>query len=248
MSTMSGDDGSGVFHRLSRDPSLADRVAQQLFEVVRSGRIKPGEKLPSERDLGEEFGVSRTVIREAVRSLRAKGVLDVRSGSGVTVAAPDPALVVESMRLYLGDGVSPGSPVTYDQVHEIRRALEVRIAESASRNASPKDLERMHAAVGAMDVAATGEEAAVADLNFHNVLAHATGNPLYPVLMDSLSAVLISIREATLNDTGSVARAQSYHREILAHVESGDSVGAAASMQRHLDDSAAIWQDAPVPD
>lgn len=244
---MSGDDAAGVFQRLSRDPSLSDRVAQQLFDVVRSGRIKPGEKLPSERDLGEEFGVSRTVIREAVRSLRAKGVLDVRSGSGVTVAAPDPALVVESMRLYLGDGVSPGSPVTYEQVHEVRRALEVRIAESASRNSSPTDIERMHAAVHAMDAANVGEEAAAADLNFHTVLARATGNPLYPVLMDSLSTVLLSIREATLNDSASVGRAQSYHREIAAHVESGDSAGAAESMQRHLDDAAAIWQGRRPP-
>lgn len=244
--TPPGSNEAGVFHRLRREPPLSDRVADHLMELVSSGRLKAGELLPSERRLGEDLGVSRTVIREAVRSLSAKGVLQVRSGSGVRVATPDSTRVVESMRLFLGDGTSPGSPVTYEQVHEIRVALEVRMAASASHNAADSDILSMSRAIEDMDAAGSEHDAAMADLAFHNAIAVGTQNPLYPVMMDSMSTILFAIRRATVGDQLNVARGLWFHRQILDRIVAGDAPGAAESMQRHLDDAALLWQSPQV--
>src|ERR1051325_7140710 len=94
--------GSGaVFAPIARSPRLSDKVAAQLLASIKSGQLSAGSRLPSERELGEQFGVSRTVIREAISSLAARGVIEVRSGSGVHVAAVNAAQVSEQMSLFL---------------------------------------------------------------------------------------------------------------------------------------------------
>ncbi len=80
-------DAGSMFPRVTREPRLSDKVAELLLETILSPGLQPGDRLPSERELGEQFGVSRTVIREAVRALAAKGVINVRTGSGLRVAA-----------------------------------------------------------------------------------------------------------------------------------------------------------------
>src|SRR4029079_11682403 len=89
------------FAQLSREPTLVERVAGSILDRIVAGELKPGDKLPSERELGEQFGVSRTVVREAVRGLTGRGVVTVRAGSGLRVAAIDPAAVSESLALLL---------------------------------------------------------------------------------------------------------------------------------------------------
>ena len=94
-----------LFEQVAREPRLSDKVADMMLATILSNRLQVGDRLPSERELGEQFGVSRTVVREAVRALVAKGVIEVRSGSGLRVAAVDAAAVSESMSLYLRGGV-----------------------------------------------------------------------------------------------------------------------------------------------
>jgi len=116
-----------TFDRVGRMPRLSDTIAEQLLEAIVAGRFREGDILPSERELGDQFGVSRTVVREAVRALVAKGVIEVRSGSGLRVAAVDAAAVSESMSLYLR-----GASVDFEKVHEVRALLEVHIAGAAA--------------------------------------------------------------------------------------------------------------------
>src|SRR5262245_11923930 len=92
------------FDQVAREPKLADKVADLMLARILSGELGVGDRLPSERELGDQFGVSRTVVREAVRALLAKGVLDVRAGSGLRVVAVGPATVSESMNLYVRGG------------------------------------------------------------------------------------------------------------------------------------------------
>src|ERR1044072_4366305 len=103
--------------------------------MIASNDLKPGDALPSERELGEQFGVSRTVIREAVRALAAKGVIDVRTGSGLRVAACGAATVSESMSLFMRGR----STLDYPKVHEVRAMLEVEVAGLAAERASRED-------------------------------------------------------------------------------------------------------------
>src|SRR5947208_15331599 len=97
-------DRQTTFSRIRRGARLSDRVAAQLQESIVTRGLQPGDRLPSERELGDQFGVSRTVIREAVRALAAKGVIEVRTGSGLRVAAVNAAAVSEAISLYLRGG------------------------------------------------------------------------------------------------------------------------------------------------
>ena len=114
-----------------RKPRLADKVAESILETIRSQGVEPGTSLPPERELGLQFGVSRTVIREAIRSLSSKGVVTVVSGSGVKVVAVDVGTVRESMLNFV-----QGGKVDYDKVDEVRRAIEVAVAGHAARRGS----------------------------------------------------------------------------------------------------------------
>jgi GntR family transcriptional regulator, transcriptional repressor for pyruvate dehydrogenase complex len=93
--------GPVTFDRVGRMPRLSDTIAEQLLEAIVAGRFKEGDILPSERELGDQFGVSRTVIREAIRTLATRGVVEVQSGRGVRVIALDTTSVTEAMSLLL---------------------------------------------------------------------------------------------------------------------------------------------------
>src|SRR4051794_37145339 len=112
------------FAAIAREPRLPDKVACQLQQSILAGALKPGNRLPTERELGEQFGVSRTVIREAVRSLVAKGLLEVRGGSGLRVAAIDASAVRETMGMYL----RVKAEFDYGELHEVRSVMEIEIA------------------------------------------------------------------------------------------------------------------------
>ncbi len=138
--TMFSEDRAALFEQVAREPRLSDKVADMMLSTILSNRLYVGDRLPSERELGEQFGVSRTVVREAVRALVAKGVIEVRSGSGLRVAAVDAAAVSESMSLYLR-----GASVDFEKVHEVRALLEVHIAGAAAERATEEDLARLRA-------------------------------------------------------------------------------------------------------
>src|SRR5262245_28566351 len=139
MDDATGEDGGepagALFEQVAREPRLSDKVADMMLETILSRRLQVGDRLPSERELGEQFGVSRTVVREAVRALVAKGVIEVRSGSGLRVAAVDAAAVSESMSLFLR-----GGSLDFEKVHEVRTLLEVHIAGIAAERATTEDV------------------------------------------------------------------------------------------------------------
>src|ERR1700680_2848068 len=130
---------SNPYSSVTRAPNLSDKVAEQLTEAIMSRRLPPGELLPSERDLGEKFKVSRTVVREAVRSLAARGLVRVTAGRGVEVSRVNSGNVAASMRLL----VRGHEGVDYGKVNEVRTAVEVQVAGLAARRARPEDLKRL---------------------------------------------------------------------------------------------------------
>src|SRR4051794_5512670 len=124
------------FSAVSREPRLPDKVADLLRSSIIERQLPAGARLPTERELGEQFGVSRTVVREAVRTLVAKGLLEVRSGSGVYVASVGESAVRESMNMFL---LGTGLP-SYAHVHEARQVLEVEIAGLAATRATDEEI------------------------------------------------------------------------------------------------------------
>lgn len=239
------DRPEAMFPRVQREPRLSDKVAELLLDTIMSQGLEPGERLPSERELGEQFGVSRTVIREAVRSLAAKGLIDVRTGSGLRVAAVKAAAVTESMNLFLrGSGL-----LDYGRIHEVRTTIEIQVACLAAERATDEDIAHLNEVWQEMaDGLGDIEVASRADVAFHRAVAEAAHNPLFVVMLDSIGDVMLEIRRATIGIPGRPARGVKAHRKILAAIEAHDPARAREAMREHLSDSERAWRRLPGSD
>jgi GntR family transcriptional repressor for pyruvate dehydrogenase complex len=209
-----------------------------ILETIVTRSMAPGERLPSERELSEQFQVSRTVVREAVRALAAKGIVQVRSGSGLSVARIDAANVTESMRLFVR-----GMRLDYSKVHEIRALIEIEVAGLASERAHEADFDRIAENLEEMGASLhDSHRSAELDVQFHRELATATHNDLFVVLLDSIGDVLMEIRVITLSRPGRPAEALTAHKRIAEAVSRRKARDARRAMRDHLDDSSQLWR------
>jgi GntR family transcriptional repressor for pyruvate dehydrogenase complex len=220
---------------IERDATLTDQVAAQLLEVIERAGLKEGDLLPSERELGDRFGVSRTVVREAVRALIAQGVVVARPGARARIAAVHPSVPARSLLLYLRSN----DAVDYEQVHEIRVLLETAAAGLAALRADADDVAALAETCGRMEAAKDVDVVAAHDVEFHRLVATATGNELFPVLHDAIGEALLDVRRGNLRHGGG-AEARRSHRAILAAIERHDREGAEDAMRAHLDAVARI--------
>ena len=118
-------ESAGLFGTLEQEATLTTRVTDEIERLITEMHLQPGQKLPSERVLSDKFGVSRTVVREAVRSLSAKGMVQVRPGSGTTICKPSAQVMTKSMTHYLRNGQPT---LDFEKLIEVRRLLEVGVA------------------------------------------------------------------------------------------------------------------------
>jgi len=228
---------------LTREVKLADRVAQHMTERLLDGTLLLGERLPAERLLAEQYGVSRPVIREAVRVLVSKGLMETRNGSGTYVRGPNVEAVAESMtlllRLHLGN-----TSVDYELVHEVRRVLEVEIAALGARRATAEDIATLEAALGRQRAARLDRDTYTAyDVAFHAALATATHNPLFSVMLNSVSDVMREIRTLGFLVPGAFDNGLMHHERLIAAVRAHDGNAAKKAMQEHLRDSQRILRE-----
>jgi GntR family transcriptional repressor for pyruvate dehydrogenase complex len=230
-----------LIRSVAREATLAQHVGAELEDLIVRQRFRAGERLPSERELAERFGVSRTVIREAVRGVAAKGLLEVRAGSGTVVRMPSSESVAASVSLLL----SMNGDATPEKIVEVRRLLEGEIAALAAQRRTDDDLQTLdvilQAAADKLDDAETFVET---DVAFHAALAAATHNALFSVLLESIMHVMIEVRIVGLRVPGTPARALAYHRDVFRCVQQGDRVGAREAMNRHMDEAATTMAEA----
>lgn len=210
---------------------IYEKIVEQIEESVRAGNLKAGDRLPSERELGEQFGVSRTAIREAVKALTQKGLVEVYPGRGTFITNGSSKAVRHS----LGVMMQFDSEESTRNLVEIREILEPEIAAMAASNASRMDLKTMQQAViemeGALDDADTFVEA---DLEFHLALADATQNNLISILINSIIDILREQRKRISLVDGGLKRGQYHHKRILGAVERNDPDAARKAMITHL--------------
>jgi GntR family transcriptional regulator, transcriptional repressor for pyruvate dehydrogenase complex len=231
---------SDLFGRVAREPRLSDKVAELMRETILNRQLEPGTPLPSERELGEQFGVSRTVIREAVRALAAKGIVEVRTGSGLRVATVDESTALESLTWYIR-----GGQIEYPKVHEVRSTIEVEMAGLAAERRTAEQLQALKKAHAHFkSVVDDVEQATLADVEFHNVIAKATQNDLFSVLLVSIGEALIEVRHETLA-VGSGKKTIAAHGRILARIEDRDPEGAREAMRDHLNTVKQLWNERP---
>lgn len=224
------------FEQLKRGPSLATRVTEEMLASIASGRVKPGQPLPSERELSEQFGVSRTVVREAVRGLEAKGVLEVLSGRGARVASVPASRVLEALDLYMRGGQSQNI-ISAADISEVRTTLELKLVELACARATEADLEELLNSHRAMSEADTPTVSGAHDAEFHRNIAVATHNALFVTLLDSINAPMMPIRIRSLTRPGRQKLALAQHQDILEAIQKRDRKAAWTAMDRHLEDS-----------
>ena len=211
---------------------LADQLYGQIFDQIVAGRLNVGDKLPSEHEICERYGVSRPVVREALLRLRADGLVMAQQGLGTFVShQPAP-------RLKTFDGVQ--NVAAYLRAQEVRLALEAEAARLAALRRTGDQLRRIEQAHGAfVQALQKGEVSPAADLAFHASIAEASGNDYFLGLLESIHESISGFMRLTLSltRTGSRQRAQRVadeHEAILIAIREQDSERARVTMQFHL--------------
>lgn len=221
-----------LFTALLRESTLSSRVARQLEAMITASRLQSGDHLPPERELARQFGVSRTVVREAVSALAARSLLEVVPGNGTVICAPSAQSVTQAMTLFLRAGQPQPD---YAQVNEVRRVLEVEIAGLAAEQRTEDDLRRMEATLREVAASArTRDDFTRVDIAFHSALAQATQNELYGLLLDSVADIMAQVRHLGFAVPGAAERTMKHHRAIFEQVQRGDWEGARQAMRDHL--------------
>ena len=228
-------------YKLVRTSRLYEQIVQQIEDSIVKGDLKAGDQLPAERELAQRFGVSRTAVREAVKALREKGLVEAYSGRGTFITDGTTQAVRQSLDLMVKIGQPEGST----HLAEVRAILEPEIAALAAARIQEAELATMREAVAAMDRAGAKDPELYieADLDFHLALAEGAANPLILSLLDSIVALLREQRMRIFRVPGGPERGQLHHKRILDAVERRDSEKAREAMRAHLaqvrDDSAA---------
>jgi len=217
------------FERLDPGAGLADKVANAVAHSITSGHLEPGDKLPSERELGELFGVSRPVVREAVRSLKAKGLLADNPRCGHVVQALKRETVTESLVLFLR-----GQQLDYGKLMEVRAGLEIENAGLAAGRATPEQVELLRRESARVAPGLPAEELASMDIDFHRAIATFSGNAFFEILIDSIREVLLSAQLSAGFDDAVVLDVKAAHDLIIEKIAAGDAAGARAAMRAHL--------------
>jgi len=204
-------------------------VAQQIERMIIDEGLKPGVKLESGRDLGQRFGVSRTVIRDALAALQQRGLIEQRPGVGVFVCDGSGSAVAtlfgQMLRL---------DAISLQELVDARLLIEVHNAELAARHATEDDIARLNQLVEAMETARNGRRFIEADVEFHVALAAAAGNRVLSAVLQGLHPVLIDAMTIGLAIEEARPAAVIDHRDLIDLIVRKDATGAGASMAVHL--------------
>jgi GntR family transcriptional regulator, transcriptional repressor for pyruvate dehydrogenase complex len=210
---------------------LYEQIVQQIEDSIIKGALKPGDQLPAERELAQRFGVSRTAVREAVKVLREKGLVEAYSGRGTFITDG----TSQAIRQSLDRMIKIGQPEGSTHLVEVREILEPGIAALAATRAEDTHLAAMREAIAVMDRAEKDPDAFIeADLDFHLALAEAAANPLILSLIDSIVGLLREQRMGIFYVEGGPQRGQFHHKRILEAAENHDPEKAREAMRAHL--------------
>ncbi len=210
---------------------LYEQIAEQIEKLILRGELRSGDRLPTERELAERFQASRTAVREAMKLLAQKGLVDMRPGRGTMVIDGTSQAMRHSLGLMMRLGQA-GSSVNLVEVREI---LEPEIAALAAARATEEHIATMREAVEIMDASLDDADAFIAaDNDFHRALAKGSGNALILALVDSIVDLLSEQRKQIFTVDGGPERGQFHHKAILKAIMQHDPEAAREAMRAHL--------------
>ena len=221
-----------TFEPVSDNRALSEKIISKIFDALISGELKPGDRLPPERNLAEQFGVSRTVIRDAVKMLSGRGILQVKRGAGIFVATSE-----ESMIGRLGEltDALPLQGAGLRDLFEVRKVLEVKAAEYAAQRRSAHHVERLRSVVE--DACLHTEDLDVLnerDAQFHVAIAEASQNLVLVRVMLTLLDLLETSRRETLSIPGRAKLSLKNHERIVEAIQAKKPEEARQAMLDHL--------------
>lgn len=222
-----------MFEKIASRRVLSHTIQEQLEHAIQDRRLIPGDRLPTELELCEQFGVSRTVMREALRGLSAKGLVSIQKGRGMFIKEVSASSVTDPMRLYLA--LNSQTVLALDVVRA-RQAIEPSIAAMAAANRSPEMLERIGENLRTL-IALEGDFAGLAalDSEFHLLIAKASDNPIMPLVIEPIHKLMPQIKLAVYDAVaGAKEAAVEYHTRILDAIAAKDEEGARRHMYDHL--------------
>ncbi len=208
-----------------------EQIATQIEQQILRGDLRTGDRLPTERELAEKFRASRTAVREAMKTLAQKGLVDMRPGRGT--------IVIDGTSFALRDSLNRSmlvnQPKSNTELVEVREILEPEIAALAAVRATDEDIAALRVAVETMDAHIADADAFIAaDNRFHQILANATNNNLILTLIHPIMELLSEQRKHIFGVQGGPQRGQQHHKLLLDAVIRHDSDAARVAMQAHL--------------
>ena len=209
---------------------LYEDISKEILRLMKNGSLKPGDKLPPERELSEQLQVSRTVIREALRSLEAQGYLESKVGGGTFVRT----VTVDNM-------LSPFSVILsqtdkeFEDLIRVRELLEVEAATLAAKHVTKEYAAQLYDILEQMkENAQHGGNPRIDDDNFHNLIAEMSGNKALSMICELCAKLLSDNRQATMEIPGQLDITYSAHKKIADAIISGNQKEAATCMRQHL--------------
>jgi GntR family transcriptional regulator, transcriptional repressor for pyruvate dehydrogenase complex len=207
-----------------------EEVAAQLERMILDGAFQPGDKLPPERELSERFGVSRSAVREAIRSLELKGFVEPRPGEGTLVRTPSLDSLLNPLASLLGQ-----KRELVIELLDVRMMIEPPLAARAARNAEPGEIARLEEILERQRERVAKQEVAIEeDSEFHYTIVRAAKNSVILKVLDMMMDILRESREQSLQVEGRRERSLAGHRRIFNAIKRRDADAAEAAMRQHL--------------
>lgn len=211
--------------------AIAEEISARLLFLIKEKQLKPGDRLPPERELAASMEVSRPSLREALRALAMMNVVETRQGDGTYITSLAPDLLVEPL-----DFVISLDDSAMHHLFEVRRLVEVGMASLAARRITDKQIDALETLLAESRLVQDDPLAFLAvDLSIHETIAEAAGNPLLKRIMSSLSRLALASRRRTGVMPQVRQRSVDDHRAIVAALRAHDDEAAAQAMLEHLD-------------
>lgn len=212
--------------------SIYQDIVLQIRAMIERGELTPGDKLPPERRLAEMFSVSRNTVREAIKALAQKDILESRQGAGTFVRVAD----ADSFAEAFAGSIVRSQPRLKD-IFEVRKLVEPEIAALAARNASPSDITWMENVISEQeDAAQAGKMTSELDQLFHEILAEASGNSVMRIMIGALHDEFVESRISVLQSKDRQQRSLEAHKAIVDAIKGGHIMQAEKAMREHLEE------------
>src|SRR5712691_5121169 len=216
--------------RPSQDGLMTEEVVTQVREMIQNGKLRPGDRLPPERELAKQLGISRASLRPGLHFLAAIGVLTSRHGSGTYIASGPPALDSAPLNM-----LAALHGFTTEKMFEARRLVEVAVAGLAAERATDDQLRIMAEEVTETYAALNNpQEYLVHDFGFHRAVAAASGNPILATFMEMVADILYQRRCKTIGRSSDLKESVEMHRKIYRAIRARNADAARAAMNEHL--------------